>query len=57
MVLAYTAGSFIMFPRVVITLSAVVAFGPWLAFFYAMTGNVIAASVGYLAGRAAPEGA
>jgi uncharacterized membrane protein YdjX (TVP38/TMEM64 family) len=40
-----------MFPRPLITLAAVVAFGPWLGFVYAMGGILIATAAGYYAGR------
>ncbi len=36
-ILAYTPASFIMFPRWIITMAAVLAFGPWKGFVYAMT--------------------
>ncbi|MGQ0749759.1 MAG: VTT domain-containing protein [Betaproteobacteria bacterium] len=49
--LAYTPASVIMFPRPVITLLAVVAFGAWLGFAYAMTGILLAAMATYWAGR------
>jgi phosphatidylserine/phosphatidylglycerophosphate/cardiolipin synthase-like enzyme/uncharacterized membrane protein YdjX (TVP38/TMEM64 family) len=52
-VLAYTPASVTMFPRPLITLAAVVAFGPWLGFAYAMTGILLAALAGYYAGRLA----
>jgi phospholipase D1/2 len=48
---AYTPASIVMFPRPVITLFAVVAFGPWLGFAYAMTGIELAAWLTYVAGR------
>jgi len=48
---AYTPASIIMFPRPLITLAAVVAFGPWLGFLYAMSGVLLAAVAGYYAGR------
>src|SRR5690606_17741432 len=41
--LAYTPACVTMFPRPLITLFAVVAFGPWLGFVYAMLGIQIAA--------------
>jgi uncharacterized membrane protein YdjX (TVP38/TMEM64 family) len=50
-VLAYTPAQVIMFPRPLITLAAVVAFGPWLGFAYAMSGVLLAAAAGYYAGR------
>ena len=48
---AYTPASITMFPRPLITLAAVVAFGPWLGFLYAMSGILLAALAGYYAGR------
>jgi phospholipase D1/2 len=49
--LAYTPACILMFPRPVITLFAVVAFGPWLGFLYAMTGIEFAAWLTYVAGQ------
>jgi phospholipase D1/2 len=49
--LAYTPACFVMFPRPLITLAAVVAFGPWLGFVYALLGIVGSAVVTYYAGR------
>jgi uncharacterized membrane protein YdjX (TVP38/TMEM64 family) len=54
-VLAYTPGSFVLFPRSVITVSAAIAFGPVLAFLYAIAGCLVAASVGYAGGRRFPR--
>jgi uncharacterized membrane protein YdjX (TVP38/TMEM64 family) len=48
--LAYTPASIVMFPRPLITLFAVVAFGAWLGFLYAMSGILIAAMATYYAG-------
>jgi uncharacterized membrane protein YdjX (TVP38/TMEM64 family) len=48
---AYTPASFVMFPRPLITLAAVVAFGPWLGAGYAMAGILVAAAANYGAGR------
>lgn len=48
---AYTPGSVVMFPRPLITLAAVVAFGPWLGFVYSMGGIVLSAVVAYYVGR------
>jgi phospholipase D1/2 len=48
--LAYTPACFVMFPRPLITLAAVVAFGPWLGFVYAILGVVGASIVTYYAG-------
>ena len=50
-VLAYTPACFIMFPRPLITLFAVVAFGAGMGFVYAMSGILLAALVTYVAGR------
>jgi phosphatidylserine/phosphatidylglycerophosphate/cardiolipin synthase-like enzyme/uncharacterized membrane protein YdjX (TVP38/TMEM64 family) len=49
--LAYTPACFVMFPRPLITLASVIAFGPMLGFVYAMSGIVGAAVVTYIAGR------
>lgn len=48
---AYTPACLVMFPRPLITLFAVVAFGPWLGFAYAMSGILIAALVTYFVGK------
>ena len=48
---AYTPASVVLFPRPLITLASVVAFGPWLGFLYAMSGILLAALAGYYAGR------
>ncbi len=53
---AYTPAVFVMFPRPLITLFAVIAFGPWLGFATAMCGDVVAALSTYYAGRALPRG-
>jgi phosphatidylserine/phosphatidylglycerophosphate/cardiolipin synthase-like enzyme/uncharacterized membrane protein YdjX (TVP38/TMEM64 family) len=50
-ILAYTPACFVMFPRPLITLAAVIAFGPWLGFLYSLIGIVLAAVVTYFAGR------
>ena len=50
-VAAYTPAAIVMFPRPVITLAAVVSFGAWAGFAYAMTGILLASTVGYYAGR------
>jgi len=51
-VLAYTPTSIVMFPRPLITLAAVVSFGPWAGLTYAMTGVLLASAAGFYAGRA-----
>ncbi|MGZ5085631.1 MAG: VTT domain-containing protein [Usitatibacter sp.] len=50
-VIAYTPASFIMFPRWLITMTAVLAFGPWEGFVLAMTGVIIAGVVTFVPGR------
>lgn len=50
-IVAYTPAALTMFPRPLITLFAVVAFGPWLGFLYAMTGIELAAWLTYVAGE------
>jgi uncharacterized membrane protein YdjX (TVP38/TMEM64 family) len=50
-ILAYTPACFVMFPRPLITLASVIAFGPWLGFLYSLIGIVLAAVVTYIAGR------
>jgi len=51
LVAAYTPASMVMFPRPLITLAAVMAFGPAEGLVYAMTGVVAAGIVGYAIGR------
>jgi phospholipase D1/2 len=50
-VLSYTPACFIMFPRPLITLASVIAFGPWLGFLYSLIGIVFAAVVTFFAGK------
>jgi uncharacterized membrane protein YdjX (TVP38/TMEM64 family) len=47
----YTPAAFVMFPRPLLTLLTVVAFGPWLGFAYGMTGIILSALATYYAGR------
>lgn len=47
----YTPAAFIMFPRPLLTLFTVIAFGPWLGFAYGMTGIMLSALATYYAGR------
>jgi uncharacterized membrane protein YdjX (TVP38/TMEM64 family) len=54
-VAAYIPAGFIMFPRPLITLFAVIAYGPWLGFATSMSGIVLAALCTYFAGRALPN--
>jgi phosphatidylserine/phosphatidylglycerophosphate/cardiolipin synthase-like enzyme/uncharacterized membrane protein YdjX (TVP38/TMEM64 family) len=55
-ILAYAPASVVMFPRPVITLFAVVAFGPWLGFAYAMAGVEFAAWLSYVVGQRLSRG-
>jgi phospholipase D1/2 len=50
-VLAFTPASYVMFPRPLITLFAVIAYGPVWGFVIAMTGIQVAAWSSYVAGR------
>jgi phospholipase D1/2 len=50
-VLAFTPAAFTMFPRPLITLFAVVAFGPLLGFVYAMLGIELSAWTTFVVGR------
>jgi phospholipase D1/2 len=50
-VLIYTPAAFVMFPRPLLTLLTVVAFGPWLGFVYGMAGILLSALATYYAGR------
>ena len=52
---AYTPACFVMFPRPLITLSAVVAFGPLPGFALAMSGILLAAFATYVGGRVLPR--
>jgi phospholipase D1/2 len=52
---AYTPACVVMFPRPLITLGAVVAFGPLFGFGYALSGILLAAYLTYLAGRRLPR--
>ena len=51
----YTPAAFLMFPRPLLTLLTVIAFGPWLGFAYGMTGILLAALATYYAGRLLPR--
>jgi len=54
-IFAYTPAAFVMFPRPVLTLLTVIAFGPWLGFAYGMAGIITAALTTYYTGRLLPE--
>jgi len=47
----YTPAALVMFPRPLLTLLTVIAFGPWLGFAYGMAGILLAALATYYAGR------
>lgn len=51
LVLAYTPAAFILFPRPLLTLTGVIAFGARLGFVYAMAGILGATLATYYAGR------
>ena len=51
LMLLYTPACLVMFPRPLITLAAVIAFGPWLGFGYALLGVCASAVVTYYIGR------
>lgn len=54
LVLAYVPAAFVLFPRAVLTLVAVLAFGPLLGFVYSLTGILLSAVVAFYVGRLAP---
>lgn len=51
----YTPATLVLFPRPLLTLLTVIAFGPWLGFAYGMAGILVAALVTYYAGRLLPK--
>ena len=51
LILAYIPAAFVLFPRPLLTLVAVLAFGPLLGFTYGMLGVLAAALVTYYVGR------
>lgn len=53
--LAYTPACLLMFPRPLITLAAVIAFGPEKGFVFALSGILIAAFATYAVGLLLPE--
>jgi len=50
-ILAYTPASYAMFPRWLITMVAVIAFGPWKGFVYGLAGMLLAGLASFLPGR------
>lgn len=53
----YAPAAFVLFPRPLITLFVVVAYGPWWGFVIAMIGITVSAVCTYYAGKALPENA
>lgn len=53
-ILVYTPAAFVMFPRPLLTLLTVIAFGAWLGFLYGMIGILLSAVATYYAGRVLP---
>jgi uncharacterized membrane protein YdjX (TVP38/TMEM64 family) len=51
LVAALTVACLVLFPRPLITLAAVLVFGPWLGFAYSMAGIMVAALLTFYAGR------
>jgi uncharacterized membrane protein YdjX (TVP38/TMEM64 family) len=47
---SYTPACLVMFPRPLITLAAVIAFGPWLGFLYSLTGICLASAATWYMG-------
>jgi phospholipase D1/2 len=48
---AYTPACLVMFPRPLITLAAVIAFGPWWGFLYSLTGICASSAVTWWMGK------
>jgi uncharacterized membrane protein YdjX (TVP38/TMEM64 family)/phosphatidylserine/phosphatidylglycerophosphate/cardiolipin synthase-like enzyme len=51
LMLSYTPACLVMFPRPLITLAAVIAFGPWWGFAYSLAGICFSAAVTWKMGR------
>jgi phospholipase D1/2 len=51
LILAYTPAAILMFPRPLLTLVAIIAFGTWLGIAYSAAGIMLAAMLSYYAGR------
>jgi uncharacterized membrane protein YdjX (TVP38/TMEM64 family) len=56
LVLSYTLAAALMFPRPLLTLTTVIAFGPWRGTIYCALGIMVAAMVFYYIGRFGPKG-
>ncbi len=54
-VLAHVIASFVMFPRPLLTVAAVVAFGAWLGLAYSLAGVLAATAITYYVGRSFDE--
>jgi uncharacterized membrane protein YdjX (TVP38/TMEM64 family) len=54
-VAVYTPAAFVMFPRPLLTLFSVLAFGPWYGFVISMIGIIVSAIATYALGRTLPE--
>lgn len=54
-ILAYTPASLILFPRPLVTLFVVLAFGIWLGIAYSVSGVLVAALITYYLGRLLPR--
>jgi phospholipase D1/2 len=48
---AYLCSVFVVFPRAILTIPAVIVFGPWLTFFGGMLGLIVGALCGFWIGR------
>lgn len=55
-VLAFVPAMLVMFPRPLITVAAVVVFGPWLGFTYSMVGVLLSSQLAFYAGTRVDEG-
>jgi phospholipase D1/2 len=51
LMLSYTPACLVMFPRPLITLAAVIAFGPWWGFLYSLTGICLSSAATWWMGR------
>jgi uncharacterized membrane protein YdjX (TVP38/TMEM64 family) len=54
-VIAFTPAAFLMFPRPLLTLFGIIAFGTWLGMSYAAAGILLAALATYYVGRVLPR--
>ena len=55
LILAYVVAAFVMFPRPVLTLLSIIAYGPWAGFGVSIAGIMASALAVYYAGRALPK--